>query len=371
MIEVIKRLIARGCAYVVGDAPRGNRVVYFRVKSFPSYGTLSGNTLDKLKEGEGGRISAENQAGKEHPADFLLWKEDASHIMKWDSPWGKGYPGWHIECTVMSAARLLGASPTDLGSLTLPNGDPLIDLHSGGEDNIFPHHECEIAQSCCAFNADPSRGSFAKMWFHPRFLLVEGTKMSKSKGNFYTPRDLFDKGIEPAAIRLELIKTHYRSNANFTFQGLADSQRMVDRWRQAAQPRDGDRAIDIESTRLAFAEFADALNDDLNIARALAAINTWAGRAGEARGVDASAMARFDAVLGVLALERPASQQTAIALFLPGVNPSPEVESLLAKRKDARAAKDFKASDEIRDQLAGMGYAIKDVPGGKVEVSRR
>ncbi|MGD9689099.1 MAG: cysteine--tRNA ligase [Phycisphaerales bacterium] len=358
MIEVIRRLIARGNAYVVGHA--GRRVVYFSVQSFEPYGRLSGNTLDKLREGEGGRISAENQAGKRHPADFLLWKEDPSHLMKWDSPWGKGYPGWHIECTVMSAARLTGAA-ADLSTLTLSNGDPLIDLHSGGEDNIFPHHECEIAQSCCAFNADPAAGSFASMWFHPRFLLVEGTKMSKSKGNFYTPRDLFAKGIEPAAIRLELIKTHYRSNANFTFQGLDDSQRTIERWRRAPAATDSS-PIDARVAQ----DFAEALNDDLNIAKGVAALNTFVSAGG-----GSATVAALDRVLGVLSLPRPQAQQTSIALFLPGVTPSPEVESLLARRRDARAAKDFKTSDAIRDQLASMGYAIKDAPGGKVEVSRR
>jgi cysteinyl-tRNA synthetase len=232
MIGVVHRLIDAGAAYVVGET--GQRVVYFGVQQFPTYGQLSGNTLDALREGEGGRISAANQSQKRHPADFLLWKEDRSHIMKWDSPWGEGYPGWHIECTVMSVGRLCsraGQSPlTPVGLQSFGQGQPLIDVHSGGEDNIFPHHECEIAQSCCAFSE--GKGSFARMWFHPRFLLVEGTKMSKSKGNFFTARDLFAKGIEPAALRLELIKTHYRSNANFTMQGLADSQRMVDRWRR-------------------------------------------------------------------------------------------------------------------------------------------
>ncbi len=373
MIEVIRRLIERGHAYATG-AP-GARVVYFRVRSFAPYGRLSGNTLDALREGEGGRIAAENQAAKEHPADFLLWKEDPRHIMKWESPWGPGYPGWHIECTVMSAARLAG--PAELASLTLPNGQSLIDLHSGGEDNIFPHHECEIAQSCCAFNEAPDQGSFARLWFHPRFLLVEGTKMSKSKGNFFTARDLFARGIEPGALRLELIKTHYRSNANFTEQGLKDSQRMLDRWRRvlgapassagappAALPTVGPAAEFL-------AAFGAAMQEDLNIAAAVGALNSWVGGLGEPTPDDRAAMGAVDAVLGVLSLARPEAVQTEIALFGPGVTASAEVEDLLRRRRDARAAKDFKASDAIRDQLGAMGLAIKDVAGGKVEVTRR
>ncbi len=372
MIELIKRLIARGNAYVVGAAE--SRVVYFRVKSFAPYGRLSGNTLDKLREGEGGRVSAGNQASKEHPADFLLWKEDASHIMKWDSPWGSGYPGWHIECSVMSASRLRakGAeplSPAELAAMALPDGEPVIDLHSGGEDNIFPHHECEIAQSCCAFNAAPDQGSYAAMWFHPRFLLVEGTKMSKSKGNFFTARDLFAKGIEPAALRLELIKTHYRSNANFTMQGLTDSQRMVDRWRRVQDGTGAGAGDEARRTECA-AAFAAGMHEDLNIAAGIGAVNSWVGGIGKPTAADAALMRSLDAVVGVLSLERPAAVQSDIGVFAPGVEPNAAVVAKLEERRAARAAKDFKRSDQIRDELAAMGYAIKDVAGGKVEVRR-
>lgn len=392
MIAVIQRLISRGHAYTVGEP--GRRVVYFDVRSFAPYGRLSGNTLDALREGEGGRISAENQAGKKHPADFLLWKEDPSHIMKWPSPWGEGYPGWHIECTVMSVARLRAPqgrvlSPDELASLVVDNGQPLIDLHSGGEDNIFPHHECEMAQSCCAFNASPAGGSFAAMWFHPRFLLVEGAKMSKSKGNFFTARDLFAKGIEPGALRLELIKTHYRSNANFTMQGLADSQRMIDRWRRvhdgaraaaglapAAHPAADDHA-DVTnpappspSGEAFMRAFSEALCDDLNIAAAIAELNTWTGSLTAPGAADLAPIIAADRVLGLLARPRPKALDTDIALFAPGVTPDAAVEDLLRRRKAARAGKDFAASDAIRDQLAAMGYAIKDTAGGKVEVRR-
>lgn len=371
MIDVVQRLIDRNCAYVVGHP--GSRVVYFDVRAFKPYGRLSGNTLDNLKEGEGGRISAANQQTKRHPADFLLWKEDPSHIMKWDSPWGKGYPGWHIECTVMAVRRLVGAGtlPTGLfpSSSTYPGS--IIDIHSGGEDNIFPHHECEIAQSCCAFCDSTSSGSFARMWFHPRFLLVEGTKMSKSKGNFFTARDLFAKGIEPAALRLELIKTHYRSNANFTMQGLQDSQRIIERWR-AFRERAADRsdASNTTARNNLRAEFARALHDDLNIAGGIAAINSYINTVDAPTREDAALLNTLDGVLGLLSLERPAAQETDIGIFAPGVTPDPEVESLLRGRRDARAAKDFKASDAIRDALAAKGYAIKDMAGGKVEVRR-
>jgi cysteinyl-tRNA synthetase len=379
MIAVIKRLMDHGHAYVAG--PQGSRAVYFRVKSFPSYGRLSGNTLDALREGEGGRINTANQSQKEHPADFLLWKEDASHIMKWDSPWGAGYPGWHIECTVMSVNRLSpsppgggtgrgGQNPLDLlTTLTLPNGRSLIDLHSGGEDNIFPHHECEIAQSCCAFNTQPDQGTFAKMWFHPRFLLVEGTKMSKSKGNFFSARDLFAKGIEPAALRLEIIKTHYRSNANFTMQGLQDSQRTVERWRRFIAEGDkgarGDGSAE-EIGRLKRV-FTDAMHDDLNTAAAIATINSFISTT--PAGGAAAALRELDSTLGLLELEAHAEVKSDIGLFI-GIDPDPTVIARLEDRRAARAAKDFKKSDAIRDELLKTGYQIKDVAGGKVEVRR-
>jgi cysteinyl-tRNA synthetase len=375
MIVMVQRLIDRGHAYVTG-AP-GARVVYFRVKSFPPYGRLSGNTLDKLREGEGGRVSAVNQARKEHPADFLLWKEDPSHIMKWDSPWGAGYPGWHIECSVMSYARLAPGGPQGAGAWdrirreVIPGGDSIIDLHSGGEDNIFPHHECEVAQSCGAFNERPELGSFARTWFHPRFLLVEGAKMSKSKGNFFTPRDLFARGVEPAALRLELIKTHYRSNANFTMQGLADSQRMVERWRKAAAGMLGESAPEAAEARArARRAFADAMHEDLNIAAAIAAVNSWINSCPSPTALDATLMREFDAVLGVLELQRPESASTQIGIFLPGVEPDPRVIERLEARRAARAARNFGRSDEIRGELLAMGYTIKDVADGKVEVGR-
>ena len=334
MIALVERLVARGHAYVAGDG-----VVYFSVQSFPAYGRLSGNTLDKLREGEGGRVSAANQAAKRHPADFMLWKPDPTHLMRWPSPWGEGYPGWHLECSAM-AKMLLGEE---------------IDLHSGGEDNIFPHHECEVAQSCCA----SGHPHFARFWFHTRHLQVEGEKMSKSKGNFFSARDLFAKGVTPAALRLELVRTHYRVNSNFTMQGLRDCQRMIDRWaaaRAALAARKGG-AGDGPMQR-ALVEFRDALADDLNLARAIAALNTAIGEesAGDAM-LELAALDAMDSVLAVF--ERNEAVGSA------GDDDfAASVEALLVRRRLAREAKDWAESDRVRDQLAGMGVRIKDGPQG-------
>ena len=334
MIALVERLIARGHAYVAKDG-----VVYFSVQSYPAYGRLSGNTLDNLREGEGGRISAEHQAVKKHPADFMLWKPDPTHLMRWPSPWGEGYPGWHLECSAM-AKMLLGDE---------------IDLHSGGEDNIFPHHECEVAQSCCA----SGHALFARFWFHTRHLQVEGEKMSKSKGNFFTARDLFAKGVTPAALRLELVRTHYRTNSNFTMQGLRDCQRMIDRWTAARaallQRSGGTGAGPFER---ALVEFKDAVGDDLNLARAIAALNTAIGEepAGDAN-AELAALDAMDSVLGVFERNAPVASDAADDL-------AAKVEALLERRRAARAAKDWAESDRVRDELTALGVRIKDGPQG-------
>jgi cysteinyl-tRNA synthetase len=345
MIAMIQSLIARGHAYVAADG-----VVYFDVQSFPEYGRLSGNTPDSIRAGEGGRVDESNQAMKRHPADFMLWKPDPKHVMKWPSPWGEGYPGWHIECSVM-AASLLGEE---------------IDLHSGGEDNIFPHHECEIAQTCSATGRD----TFARFWFHTRHLIVEGEKMSKSKGNFFTVRDLLAKGASPAAIRLEIIKTHYRSNANFTFQGLADSQRMIDRWtrlRDWMQSRDSKTSASSSAPgplTQALPAFEAALSADVNIAGAIGVLNEAAGQYNLAQPMPAVSIAdelatleKMNSVLGVLDLVATGSASGG------GLDVS-MVEDKIAQRNAARKAKDFARSDQLRDELLAMGVEIKDSAQG-------
>lgn len=352
MIALIQRLIERGHAYVASDG-----VVYFDVQSFPEYGRLSGNTLEQLRRGAGGRIDEANQAMKKHPADFMLWKPDPTHLMRWPSPWGEGYPGWHIECSAM-AIELLAS-----------RDEPTIDLHSGGEDNIFPHHECEIAQSRGA----TGQRFFARHWFHPRHLFVEGQKMSKSRGTFLTVRDLLARGHGPAAIRLELIRTHYRSNANFTFQGLRDAERMTARWRafvERGESGGSDRPADETVLR----EFAEALDNDLNIAGALGAVNRWIGGIEQPSRADAALMRRLDTVFGVLELPEQASAAVLSGL---GVTPQRDevdagrVEQLIAERHAARAARDFRRADAIRDELAALGVEIKDSAQGTTWSMRR
>ncbi|MDP7008221.1 MAG: cysteine--tRNA ligase [Phycisphaerales bacterium] len=343
MITMVESLIEKGHAYVASDG-----VVYFSVDSFTEYGELSGNTLDTLRSGEGGRVDMNTQAVKKNPADFMLWKPDATHLMRWQSPWGEGYPGWHLECSVM-ANTLLGTE---------------IDLHSGGEDNIFPHHECEIAQSRCATGCE----TFARYWFHTRFLLVDGGKMSKSKGNFYTLRDLVEKGASAAAVRLELIKTHYRSNANFTLQGLKDSQRQIDRWRRlkdwlvqhqsVASHQNGPLALAKE-------QFLTSLCDDMNVAGAIGALNEAVNKynvdappstGGESTLVaELESLLAMDSVLGVLDLDAKSDS---------GTLDIKKIDSLIEARLVARHDKEWARADEIRDELLGMGIAIKDGPSG-------
>jgi len=353
MIELIERLIERGHAYVGSDS-----VVYFDVQSFPDYGRLSGNTPDRIRSGEGGRVDAHTQSIKRHPADFMLWKPDARHLMKWSSPWGEGYPGWHLECSAMAIA-LLG---TGTGGV--------IDLHSGGEDNIFPHHECEIAQSRGGSGAD----RFARYWFHTRFLMVEGEKMSKSKGNFYTLRDLLAKGASPAAVRLELIRTHYRANANFTMQGLKDAQRQIDRWvrlRDWLTAHADDPLPAAGPLTAAIEPFTAALEHDLNVSGALGALNEAVGAYRFDRdpvlegtgGADSTfaeelrALERMDSVLGVLDLRTTGEAST-------GAGDVERIESLIAARERARAERDWGEADRIRGELLADGIEIKDNADG-------
>ncbi|MEX2215320.1 MAG: cysteine--tRNA ligase [Phycisphaeraceae bacterium] len=369
MIPMIQKLIEKDHAYVGGDG-----AVYYSVQSFPDYGKLSGNTLDKLRGGAGGRLSDANQSAKKHPADFLLWKPDPRHIMKWPSPWGEGYPGWHIECSAMARALL---------------GRDMIDIHTGGEDNIFPHHECEIAQT----RGCTDQSHFAKMWMHTRFLLVEGEKMSKSKGNFFTLRDVLEgkvtgRPVDPAVLRFELLKSHYRSNANFTKQGLLDSASAVGRLREeGAKLRSAMTALDEVSSPKprsdwpqvslddpVVAEFVGALANDLSISAALSVMfsSFESLRADPVHGL--AVLRRFNDVLGIGG-DQTFDVTTSVRL---GSHEQARVESQLASAPNAaakhmceqidtaRASKDFTTADRLRKELQDAGYEVLNTPQGTV-----
>lgn len=338
MIAMIATLMERGHAYQAEDGS-----LYFRIASFPDYGKLAHVDLEGQRPGQ--RI-ASDEYEKEAVADFALWKawvaEDGA--VGWESPWGKGRPGWHIECSAM-ATGLLGET---------------IDIHCGGVDNIFPHHEAEIAQCECAAHG---KAPFVRYWMHCAHLMVEGSKMAKSAGNFFTLRDLLEKGWTGREVRYALISVHYRGALNFTMEGLAaarTSLARLDAWRErlteTARSEPDAEAPDAETEG-----FFTALDDDLNISGALAVLfetlresnrSMDEGRLTppQARGLLAW-LARVD---GVLAL-----QPDAVAAI------PQEVEELLSDRAAARAAKEWKKSDELRDQIAALGWTVKDTKDGQ------
>src|SRR4030042_6554672 len=247
MIKTIEALMKRGHAY----EKNGN--VFFDVTSFKDYGRLSGNTLENLKSG----ARLEEHPDKKNPWDFALWlKADPKHLLQWDSPWSRGYPGWHIEGSAMATEYL---------------GDTL-DIHTGGEGNIFPHHEAEIAQSECF--SGTKCGNF---WVHTRHLLVEGEKMSKSKGNFYTPQDLLRKGFDPMHLRLLYLSSHYRKNLDFSWKALEQAKANYERiseWIGKLKEAANTKAKLSPLLKLSFSEdkFESAMNDDLNTPLALSAL---------------------------------------------------------------------------------------------------
>lgn len=354
-IEAIERLVAKGYAYETAEG------VYFHVPAFPEYGKLSGNTdPERLATGAAGETrDLVVDPEKRDPRDFALWKKDPHHLMQWYSPFGRGFPGWHIECSVM-AQKYLGAT---------------LDIHAGGEDLIFPHHECEIAQAE-SLTAAP----FARLWMHTRFLLAEGEKMSKSKGNFYTVRDLIlppdagGRGIDPLALRYALISGHYRKTLNFTLRHLQSAIKLASRIRLAydraaelaldlGAPTDGSGAFAQELDRL-YDTALEAMRDDLNTPRALAAVLEGVGRIldrdmtrGEAREAK-SFLDRINALLGIV---RPYGAVHAAD------TPDPlaqRVEALIEARADARRTRDFARADAIRDELIGLGIEVLDAPTG-------
>jgi cysteinyl-tRNA synthetase len=339
MVKLIQTLLQKGIAYKGEDGS-----IYFAIKKYPTYGKLSHLQIAELQSGA--RVSQDEYA-KEQAQDFALWKnyscEDGNVF--WETELGKGRPGWHIECSAMSM-KYLGET---------------FDIHCGGVDNMFPHHENEVAQSEAATGKP-----FVHVWMHNEHLLVEGKKMAKRLGNFYTLRDLLAKGYDPLAIRYLLLSTHYRQQFNFTFEGLTAAKSAIERLSnlqrrlQDANGKPSEEKLELLMDK-ATTCFNTAMNDDLNVSVALAALFDFvrdvnnlmdSGNLSKSEAVKVHALiAGFDTVLGVI--PKPTEET------LP-----PEAAELIKKREEARKAKDWKASDSLRQQLKEMGITIEDTAQG-------
>jgi len=377
MVALVERLLARGVAYRGEDGS-----VYFAIGKFPSYGRLS--RIDTREIKVGARVSSDEYA-KEDARDFVLWKaakpEDEAAGAAWDAPFGRGRPGWHLECSAMSQHYL---------------GETL-DIHAGGVDLIFPHHEDEIAQSEAATGRP-----FVRVWLHGEFLLVEGTKMSKRYGNFLTVRDLSDAGKDPAALRLLFAGTQYRKQLNFTDAALeaahAGAQRLAELRARLAKPGGAGAGAPLAplGERL-LAEFTAAMDDDLDTPRAVAALMEYARAANaalDAGGVGAGDRARalelFDRVAGVLQVvgatrvleagtgrfavtpgEASLSVQRELGPPAPGEDPDAWAAGLAEARRAARMAKDWPRADLARKLLVDQGYEIRDNPDGSPVLLRK
>ena len=319
MIKLVQTLLKKHYAYEISDG------IYFDTSKFKEYGKLSGNTLEKLKEGARIEINSE----KKNATDFALWKfsaEGEKRQMECDAFGKKGFPGWHIECSAMSI-KYLGKT---------------FDIHTGGEDNIFPHHECEIAQSESANNA-----KFVNYWFHTRFLLVEGEKMSKSKNNFFTISDLEERGFNALDLRYLFLTSHYRSQINFTWQGLQSAK--------IARGKLNDFITSIKNigkvNKDSKEKFLKYINDDLAMPKVIALV--WEIIKSDLSDEDKKAtIFDFDKVLG-LSLGKVKEEEIP-----------KEAINLAEERLKARAEKDFKKSDELRDQIDKLGYIIEDTKEG-------
>ncbi len=339
MIAMIELLINRELAYVADD-----KSVYFRIKKFPGYGKLAHFDLSQLQST--GRVK-NDEYDKEHVGDFALWKawDEADGDVAWDSPWGRGRPGWHIECSAMSTALL---------------GDQ-IDIHCGGVDNIFPHHEAEIAQS-----EGCTGKQFVRYWLHCAHLLVEGQKMAKSLGNFYTIEDVIKRGYTGREIRYALLRVNYRMPLNFTWAGMDEARESlsrIDDWLERLTAAAGATTADAGFTPPE--KFEEALDDDLNISAALGFLfetireTNRAMDAGQlAPGTAAGWLAWWNRINRVLQLS---ADDSAIP---------PEIIKLADERDRVRLAKDWKKSDQLRDELQALGWDVRDTKDGR-KLTRR
>ena len=336
MIKLIQMLVDKNLAY------ESDGSIYYRIHAFPEYGKLSKKDIDKNIAGT--RVD-HDEYERDDARDFVLWKKHKEGEPGWDSPFGKGRPGWHIECSAMSM-KYLGET---------------FDIHTGGEDNIFPHHENEIAQS------EGATGKrFVNYWLHCKFLLVNNEKMSKSKGNFYTLRDLVKKEYSPLAVRYVLLSHNYRHPLNCTLEGIAQAQASINRIVNCMQALASympnanscdDCAEDVTKVKNTFEE---SLDDDLNIARALAAMFEFVtvvnkkinsqSISTEGKQAIRECLESFDTVLGVLKVDEEETPK--------------EIQDLLEKRQEAREEKDFSRADELRDEIIALGWIIEDTSDG-------
>ncbi|MCX7996469.1 MAG: cysteine--tRNA ligase [Patescibacteria group bacterium] len=341
MVALIRDLEAHGYTYETAQA------VYFDTRKFAAYGALSGQKLEDKQVAVRDDVHADPD--KRRPQDFALWFKRvgrfANHTMHWDSPWGDGFPGWHIECSAMSMAYL----------------GPEIDIHTGGIDHIPVHHENEIAQSEAATGKQ-----FVQFWVHHNFLMVDGRKMSKSLGNVYTYLDLEARGINPLAVRYLFLQSHYRQEMNFTWEAAAAAQTAFERLRgletalRASEPLPvtTDAALKTKTT------FRAAIADDLNTAKALAVLWEALGNAAIPAGEKRTLLAEFDAVFGFGLAQLPAWERKPLT-DLP-----PDVTKLLKQRADARSRKDWAAADALREELASRGYTVEDAGGTTLVYSK-
>jgi cysteinyl-tRNA synthetase len=341
MIAMIETLISRGLAYQAED-----KSVYYRINKFPNYGKLAHFDLSQLQST--GRVK-NDEYDKEHVGDFALWKawDEEDGDVGWESPWGRGRPGWHIECSAMSTALL---------------GDQ-IDIHCGGVDNIFPHHEAEIAQT-----EGCTGKKFVCYWLHCAHLLVDGQKMSKSLGNFYTIPDVLAKGYSGREIRYALMRVHFRAPLNFTWEGMEETRealKRIDEWLERLREAAAKSADNKSDTQIG-QQFEEALDDDLNISAALGFLfesireTNRALDRNELNAASAKAWLNWwERVNSVLLVEKEKEQE------LP-----PEIAALAEAREMARRAKEWRKSDELRDKLNALGWKVRDTKDGQ-KIARR
>ncbi len=333
MIEIIEKLINNHHAYV------SNNHVYYSTKSFADYGKLAGKEIDNLIQGS--RIEIDNN--KKHPADFVLWKPSTGEDLgaAYQSPWGAGRPGWHIECSAMSY-KFLG---TDF------------DIHGGGADLMFPHHTNEIAQSCCAFPGS----KFANYWVHNGFLTVNGEKMSKSLGNFITIYDMREKKVKGEVIRLLLLNSHYRSPIDYNEKALYDATETMNYFYRALEDFDLENFMPIEFSNLP-TEFTSAICDDLNIHSAISIMTQITKEINKSTGSEAEEKAKILAscgkILGFFA------ENTSNWFNMNEIDSG--IEVLIEERKIAKLSKNWKEADRIRDLLVEKGIILEDKPNGQV-----